>query len=242
MAALLISSNVPSIADGLRGGSVRKAAQLHQWQPGEGILPVHRALRPLLPAGGLAKGSVVTVESCGMLCVALMAGASAAGAWCAVAGVPEFGAAAAAAAGADLDRMLLVPDPGERWPQVVSWLLEGCELVIVRPPGAPAARARQRIEAVLRRCSGVLLVAGEWEGAAVRLRVGRQRWSGLGDGHGRLQACRAEVSAAGRGAAGRPRREMLWLPAADGTIAAADPAENLPGRQSGPAAETRIAG
>ena len=228
------------MADGLGASAVGRAAQLRQWQPGEGTLPVHPALRTLLPAGGLAKGSVVAVECYGMLCLALMAGASAAGAWCAVAGVPEFGPAAAAASGTDLDRLLLVPEPGARWPQVVAWLLEGCELVIVRPPAPPAARVRQRLEAVLRRYAGVLLVAGKWEGAPVRLRVARQRWTGLGDGHGRLRACQAEVTAAGRGAAARPRQQLLWLPAPDGTIAAADPAGTLPGLPCEPAA--RVAG
>jgi hypothetical protein len=76
------------------------------------VLPVLPPLRTLLPAGGLVKGQVVSVGRYGMLCLALMAGASAAGAWCAVAGVPEFGVAAAAAAGVEPDRLLLVPGPG----------------------------------------------------------------------------------------------------------------------------------
>jgi hypothetical protein len=198
--------------------------------PATGYSPVLPALRPLFPAGGLAKGSVVAVDRYSLLCLTLMAGASAAGAWCAVAGVPEFGVAAAAEAGVEPARLLLVPDPGAGWPQVAASLLDGCEIVVVRPPAQPPAQVRQRLGAVLRRGAGVMLVIGEWDSAPVRLRVAPQRWTGLGDGHGRLRACRAEVVAEGRGAAGRPRRERLWLPAPDGTVAAAGPEETMPGQ------------
>ena len=187
------------------------------------MLPVLPALGPLFPAGGLVKGAVTAVGGYGLLCGALMAGASGAGAWCAVAGIPEFGVAAAAAAGVEPDRLLLVPDPGESWPQVAASLLEGCEVVVVRPLEQPPGRVRQRLEAVLRRSAGVLLVIGAWDGAPLRLQVTRQHWTGLGCGHGQLRACRAEVVADGRSAAARPRRQWLWLPAPDGTIAAAGP-------------------
>ena len=55
------------------------------------ILPVLPALRELLPRGGLVRGSVVSVAEFGVLCLALLAGASAEGAWCEIAGVPEAG-------------------------------------------------------------------------------------------------------------------------------------------------------
>lgn len=222
---ILTSSNVASIVDAMRDSAVRSAEQLRERQPGEGVLPALPPLRELLPAGGLVRGSVVVIDRYGALCLALMAGASAAGAWCAVAGVPEFGVVAAAETGVNPDRLLHVPHPGERWHQVVATLLEGCEVVLVSPPTPPPAQVRQRLEAVLRRGSGVMLVTGEWAAAPLRLKVTQQHWTGLGDGHGRLRACQAEVVAEGRGAAGRPRRRWLWLPAADGTVTAAEPGE-----------------
>ena len=207
----------------MREGAVRRAGQLHERQPGdEEILPVLPPLRTLLPAGGLVKGQVAAVDEYGTLCLALMAGASAAGAWCAVAGVPEFGVVAAAQAGVDPDRLLLVPDPGENWPRVAATLIDACELVLLCPPQPTTAHVRRRLEATLRRGRGVLLVAGDWPGAQVRLQVVTRRWTGLGDGHGRLQACQAEVVAEGRGAAGRPRTQWLLLPAPDGAVAAAE--------------------
>jgi hypothetical protein len=203
------------------------------------VLPVLPALRELLPRGGLTRGSVVTVAGFGLLILALAAGASADGAWCGIAGVPEAGVLAAAALGLDAERTLLVPDPGQAWPQVVASLLDGCELVLLRPPvpsppgirgtrgthGAREAQIRRRLEATLRRGRGVLLVAGDWPGAQVRLRVLTQGWTGLGDGHGRLRACCAQVMADGRGEAAVARTRWLWLPAEDGRVAAAELAD-----------------
>ncbi len=190
-----------------------------------GTLPVLPALRELLPRGGLARGAVVTIAEFGLLALALAAGASADGAWCGIAGVPEAGVLAAAGLGLDAERTLLVPDPGHAWAQVVASLLDGCELVLLRPPGQAPAHHRHRQEATLRRGRGVLLVVGDWPGAQVRFRVVTQGWTGLGDGHGRLRACCAQVMADGRGQAAVSRTRWLWLPAEDGRVAVADPAD-----------------
>jgi len=189
------------------------------------VLPVVPALRGLLPRGGLARGSVVTVAAFGVLALALLAAASAAGAWCGIGGIPEAGVLAAVGLGLDAERTLLVPDPGDAWPQVVASLIDGCELVLLRPPRRAPAQVRQRLEAALRRGRGVLLVAGDWPGAQVRLRVVTQGWTGLGDGYGRLRACCAEVVADGRGEAAMTRTRWLWLPDEDGGVTVADPAD-----------------
>src|SRR5271166_4282657 len=206
-------------ASGLRGVSVPELPGVS----GSGTLPVLPALRELLPRGGLARGSVLAAAEFGLLCLALVAGASADGAWCGIAGIPEAGVLAAAGLGLDAERTLLVPDPGPAWPQVVASLLDGCEIVLLRPPARAPAQVRQRLEATLRRGRGVLLVAGDWPGAQVRLRVVTQRWTGLGDGHGRLRAFCAQVVADGRGEAAMTRTRWLWLPAENGGVAVADP-------------------
>jgi len=193
--------------------------------PDAGLLPVLPALRDLLPNGALQRGSVVSAGPWSLLCLALAAGPVASGAWCAVVGIPEFGIMAAADAGLDLARLLLAPDPGSGWTQVVASLLDGCELVLVRPPQRPSAQVRRKLEAAVRRYGAVLLVAGDWEGAQVRLRIADQEWVGIGAGHGRLRERRAQVVADGRGGWSRSQARWLWLPGPDGAVtAAADPA------------------
>ncbi len=189
--------------------------------PGEKTLPVLPALSELLP-GGLQRGSVVAAGGWGLLCLALIAAASAGGAWCAVVGLPQLGVRAAVDAGVDHDRLLLIADPGPGWSQVVASLLDGCEVVLLRPPGRTPAQLRRRVEAAAWRHGGVLVVAGEWEGAQSRLRVVRQEWTGIGRGHGRLRGCRAQVAAEGRGAWSRPQARWLWLPGPDGSVVSAE--------------------
>ena len=190
------------------------------------MLPVLPALAPLLPAGGLAKGSVVAVDSAGALCLALIAGPSQAGMWCGIAGMPHLGIVAAAEAGAEPGRMMLVPDPGPQWPEVAATTLDACEVVLLRPPGRAPPQARRRLETAARRSGAALIAAGTWDGAPVRLHVTRQQWDGIGDGYGRLRARCAEVTAEGRAALARSRRAWLWLPGPDGKItAAARPAD-----------------
>ena len=181
------------------------------------------ALRELLPRGGLARGSVVAVAEFGLLCLALVG--RRVGGRGVVRDRGDARGRGARGGGPRPGRRADPAGPGARpaWPQVVASLLDGCEIVLLRPPARASAQVRQRLEATLRRGRGVLLVAGDWPGAQVRLRVVTQRWTGLGDGHGRLRACCAEVVADGRGEAAMTRTRWLWLPAEDGGVAVADP-------------------
>ena len=169
-----------------------------------GSVPVLAALRGLLPGGGLARGSVVCADQPGMLCAALLAGASRAGLWCAVAGLPQFGVVAAAEAGARPDRLMLVPDPGASWPEVAAVLLDACDVVLLEVSGHVPARIRAQLETRARAAGAVLIAAGR----------GRRPAAAAGPaaavaGHRRrvrpVAACRAEVQAHGRGLASRPR-------------------------------------
>jgi hypothetical protein len=188
--------------------------------PDTDLLPVLPALRELLPGGALQRGSVVATGSWSLLCLALAAGPVASGAWCAVAGLPQLGVRAAADAGLDPGRLLLIPDLGPNWPPVVASLLDGCDLVLLCPPARPSAQVRRKLEAAVRRYRAVLLVVGDWDGAQTRLRVTSQEWTGIGAGHGRLRARRAQVVADGRGGWSRPRARWLWLPGPDGSVTA----------------------
>jgi hypothetical protein len=196
----------------------------------EDLVPVLPALRPVLPGGGLRPGSVVCVDGpgAGSLGLALIAGAcqdpsSPGGGWCAAVGLPEFGVLAAAGMGADPARLLLVDDPGDRWPDVLATLFEAVGLVLVRLPERLAPGVARRLTALARKHGCVLAVAGDWAGAQLRLRVDTTEWTGLGDGHGQLTGRRAHVIAEGRGAAAQGRETWIWLPGPDGLVTPATP-------------------
>ena len=215
------------LADLLAKGTVRSGREVGAGSgavPDADLLPVLPALRGLLPHGALQRGFVVAAGNWNLLCVALAAGPVASGAWCAVAGIPEFGVAAAADASLDPARLLLIPDPGPGWAQVVISLLDGCDLVVLRPPDRPPPQARRKLEAAVRRHGAVLLVAGDWDGAQVRLRIAAQEWAGIGQGHGRLRGRRAHVVVDGRGGWSRSQARWLWLPDPDGAVTAVEPA------------------
>jgi hypothetical protein len=171
------------------------------------------------------------------LLLMLVAGASAGGHWCAVVGLPELGLAAAAEMGADLGRLVLVPKPGPhgRWQSVVTTLLETVDLVCLSPDAPVRPTDARRLSARARERRSTLLVldtsgpAGLPRGLGVglpgrapsrwpapcdlRCAVRDSSWSGLGSGHGLLRSRQLEAEVGGRGAASRPRRGQIRLPA-----------------------------
>src|ERR1700712_2289372 len=60
------------------------------------LIPTVPAIGGLPPGGGLKQGATYAVERSFALVMAMLAGPSAAGSWCAVVGMPEFGVEAAA--------------------------------------------------------------------------------------------------------------------------------------------------
>jgi len=175
-------------------------------------IPTLPALHDLLPGGVLREGGAYGVEGSTSLVMAMLAGASGAGSWCAVVGVPGFGVEAARLAGLDLDRLVLVPAPGRHWLAVVAALVDVIPVVAVRPPEAVGAADASRLGARLRQRRAALVVDGTWPQSEVQLRVAESRWTGLGDGHGRLTAREAVVTASGRGGFGRASTARLLLP------------------------------
>lgn len=195
-------------------GLVKPASQ-HVVEPdgvGQRILPVLPELRPLLPGGGLRRGSTVAVQGSTSLLLAVLTEASVAGSWCAVVGIPALGLVAAAEFGIALERLALVPDPGPDWPAVVAALLDGIDLVVAAPPGPVSAGLASRLAARARQRGGVLVPYGQWSGADVVLTAAGDRWWGLGQGWGRLSRRELVISAQGRGAAARPRTATLRFP------------------------------
>jgi hypothetical protein len=179
-------------------------------------LPVHPALREVLPSG-LRRGSTMAVSGSISLLLALLGAASADGAWCALVGFPRISAEAAAEYGMDLRRLAIIPSAGTGWTTAIGALLDAVDVVATRPPRLVPGDVR-RLAARVRSREAVLLSYGEWPGADVRLRAADGQWTGLGQGYGRLQARRLEVHAEGKGPAARPRSASLWLPASGGGV------------------------
>jgi hypothetical protein len=214
------------------GARVPSAARVQQALDTAGVdreLPTHPAVSELLAGASLRGGSVYSVRGSAALVMALMAGPSAEGAWCGVVGVPSFGAEAARGLGVDLERLVLVPDPGREWLSVVAALVDALTVVVVRPPGDVTPGEASRLAARLRTRGAMLIAYGSWPGSEARFEIESNTWTGLGDGEGLLTARRATVAVTGRRAAVRARHD-LWLPGPDGTIRSAEPAE-APGRQ-----------
>jgi hypothetical protein len=181
---------------------------------GSGLLAVPGPLAEVVPHGGVPRGSVVRLASTapgssGTTSLLLTLLAAPRGVWSAVVGMPGLGVLAAAELGVDLDRLGLIPDPGPDVLQVLSVLADGVDVIAaVAPPRIPPARARV-LTGRLRQQGAVLLVVGHWPGADLALTVTDVRWSGIGQGHGRLRDREIDVEVGGRRAGGGARTTML---------------------------------
>ena len=183
-------------------------------------LPVAAPLRSALPGEGLRRGSTIAVQPSMSLLLALMAEASAGGAWCALVGLPAVGLVAAEEAGLALDRVALVPHPGADLVAVTSALLDGLDLVAVAGVDRMRADDRRRLVARARHRGAVLLPVGRWPGADLEVGTVGGRWHGLaGGGAGRLRCRQASVRVGGRGAAHRGRVVPVLLPGPCGVVA-----------------------
>ena len=173
-------------------------------------LLVPSALAPLLPEG-LRRGTTTTVLGSTWLVLGILAHALVDGTWGAAVGHRDLGLLAAAKAGVPLDRLALIPAPGDRAVEVVAALADGMGAVLVGPQaGVPDADAR-RITARVRDRGAVLLTTTPWPGAHIVLQASSVRWEGVGtDGGGRVRRGRTSVVRHGR--PGAPVDLTLPLP------------------------------
>ncbi len=213
------------------------------------LIDVPELLQPLLPWGGIQRGSSVAFAGAGSwsLAMAVMAAGlhgqaavdqphvagesgsvetfdSAGGGWMALVGVPSFNLAAAAGFGVRLDRVLVVEDPGlGRWATVVATLLESVDMVAVAPGVRIGDRDRRRLSARAREQESVLvhLDGGRtWPSTPdLVFDVEAAGWEGIGDGHGHLRRRQAKVMVHGRRTGGPTEACSVWLPNEHGRLA-----------------------
>ncbi|GAA2184062.1 hypothetical protein GCM10009785_30450 [Brooklawnia cerclae] len=210
-------------------GRLRSQTNSHTADARQRVFAVHPGLAGLLPDAGLRAGSAYSLDASGALMLALLAEPSRAGLWCGAVGLPELGAEAAGQAGVALDRLALVPKPGQRWLSVVAALTEVLSVIAVRPGSAVRPADAARLAARLRDREATLLVVGEWPRAEAVLRVDAPHWSGVGEGHGRLTAREVTLSVVSRRAP-RPRSVRLLLPGPDGRLGTVAPSVPAVGR------------
>lgn len=124
---------------------------------------IHR----LTPAG--ESGKVVQLEGSRTMLMAWAGQISQAQGWCGVVGMPGFGWAQAAHMGMALERSLVVADTQLLADQVVSTLLEGCDVVLLGEQLGVGAQRRLAAKARSSRCH--ILTETAWHQPHYRVRA-----------------------------------------------------------------------
>ncbi|NUS71883.1 MAG: hypothetical protein HOQ05_00595 [Corynebacteriales bacterium] len=174
---------------------LRPASALHDESNGP-VVPVPTAWLPLFAGGGIRHGSTVSVLASLAVVAALMSATTQAGLWCAVVGAPALSAAAAARAGVELSKCVFV-NPGSDIGLTLAPLSE-LDLVVIGEPQRLSAVTTRQVTARARNTGAVLIGAGRWPGADIRLRVTSSRWEGIEAGYGHLTSRRLRLEADGR--------------------------------------------
>lgn len=178
------------------------------------ILGVPSWLGRHLTRGGLPRGAVTDAADCPAALVDVLAAVTAAGGCAAVVGYPRLALAAVEAAGGDLDRTIVIPDPSPHTGAVLGTLVEGLDLVLHHTAAPVTPTAARPVDARLRRSSCVLLVVGGWPGARLHLDWRVDGVTGLGRGSGRIRGLTLIGRAHGQGQPPVGFRENLGAPAA----------------------------
>jgi hypothetical protein len=200
------------------------------------LLPVHPVVAPIVPTGGLVRGSTVscTGEAAMSLALVLAGGITQAGSWAGVVGLPSVGLAAAAELGVVLRRTVFVAaPPPSQWATVLATLVDGTDVVVAGLPLSARVGEARRLQARLQARQAVLVVVGDPGPLSVDLAFDTTAgsWEGVGEGHGHLVRRRVTIEVSGR-RSGRPRRSTVWLPGASGAPEAIDEPAGAPAARS----------
>jgi hypothetical protein len=191
----------------------------------ERTLPLIAAFEGLVPQCSLQHGSVVSCHGAAAvsLAMALASGPSQGGAWVGVVGFPTVGLAAVAEAGVVLERLVAVT--GEfsdaQWADLLAACIDGFDVLLLGP-GTQVVRpatVRRLLARLQSRGAVAVTVGAPVFGSDLRFDCVDSAWVGLGQGHGVAQGRVARVTLSGRRVP-RTREARLWVPSADGRVAA----------------------
>ncbi|MGJ4111992.1 hypothetical protein ACN4DU_04165 [Corynebacterium macclintockiae] len=175
------------------------------------VAPMPQWLAGHLPGGGVARGQATQISDCPAVLVDVLAHLTAQGMCVAVVDYPRLAIAAVAAAGGDVERLVLVPDSTPHTAAVLGTLIEGMDVVLFAAGGqggqsvqsVQGARGMQRgavpptfarpVEARLRKSECALLVCGRaWPQARMHVELQVCGVLGLRRGSGRIRAVEVE--------------------------------------------------
>lgn len=193
-----------------KGASQRK--ELHR-ENSVRVAPVPAWLAEHLPGGGVARGQATQISDCPAVLVDVLAHLTAQGMCVAVVDYPRLAIAAVAAAGGNVERLVLVPDSTPHTAAVLGTLVEGMDVVLFAAGGQLGKQGGQSgqsgrssggsvsptfarpVEARLRKSECALLVCGKaWPQARMHVELQVCGVLGLRRGSGRIRA----VEVAGR--------------------------------------------
>jgi len=165
------------------------------------MLPVPEPIGDLIPRGGLARGTVVSVDGAASVLIGLLATVTAASGHVAVIGMPGLGLLAFHEQGGDLAKVALVPQPKDAAIDCAAILLEGFDVVVLGLSGGAVTPSRGRAVAARAKSKGSLLIVteGQWEGPDLRISSRVSGYTGLTAGRGRVTGVRLDVAAVGKG-------------------------------------------
>lgn len=203
------SATVLESAPAGKGALQRKEAQSKELRRENSVrvAPVPAWLAEHLPDGGVARGQATQISDCPAVLVDVLAHLTAQGMCVAVVDYPRLAIAAVAAAGGDVERLVLVPDSTPHTAAVLGTLVEGMDVVLFaaggqlgkqggRSSGGSVTPTFARpVEARLRKSECALLVCGKaWPQARMHVELQVCGVLGLSRGSGRIRA----VEVAGR--------------------------------------------
>lgn len=181
-------------------------------------LPLGSPWSEIVPSGALRRGTTTVVDAApghgGLsLALGLVGAASAKGHWVGVVGVDDPGVVAMKDLGVDLRRVLFVPRPRGAWAESTADLLDGVDLVIVRPPSVPAHGAARKLADRVRERGAVMIALGESRArwplpADLSLKVTQANWHASS----RLNSREVTVVVSGRGLAHHGGEHVVTLP------------------------------
>ncbi len=160
-------------------------------------IPVHEALAGIFPHG-LHRGAITTIHGSTHTALALLVAHTQTNGWVGIVGAPDLNYSAAHDLGVDLSKLLVVPHPGDKTPQVIATLIDGTDLILLGPH-VTLTPAEQRTLAARAKERGTHIITGRpWPGARTYVDTTHAQWAGTKNGLGRLTSCTYNVDAANK--------------------------------------------